>query len=92
MAELNPAQKLEDMRKDYEKGMDKVKELQKELDLGNHTELLDIQGYMDAAARIMEDPTTFFNRTLMTGNDICEITIGQVENFCDVGLQLPNTR
>ncbi len=92
MAELNPAKQLEDMRKDYEEGMDKVKELQKELNLGDNSNLIDIQGFIEAAARIMEDPTTFFNRTLMTGADICDITLGQVENFCDVGLLLPNTR
>ena len=70
----------------------KFKELEEmtEKMLGTNTDLLDIQAMTDSTYRLhFEAMDTFLGRTLLTGGDVCEITLDQVTNFAGLGLQLP---
>lgn len=69
--------------------MDKLTAKIKELDTG--TDLIDIQGLIDSTNSRFESPDDFFARTLITGSDVAELTLGQISHFADLGLQLPNT-
>lgn len=82
---------LDKLASDYKTGMAKIEELTTEL-LGTNLDMLDVQGFTQAAYTMnYEMPDTFLGRTLLTGSDVCNITTGLIENFADVGLQLPTT-
>lgn len=79
------------LESDYTTGMAKIEDLTKQF-LGTNTDIIDITGFTQASYQInYELPSTFMTRTLLTGSDVCEITSGLVDNFADVGLQLPAT-
>lgn len=71
----------------------RIKQIAKmtEQNLGNHLDDFDLQGYIQATSVQIEKPAEFLGRTLLVGGDICEITHGLVNDFAEVGLQLPNT-
>ena len=89
-------QKMLDIYKDignlvteYEKKFNELEEMTEKM-LGTNTDLLDIQAMTDSTYRFhFEAMDTFLGRTLMTGSNICEITLDQVTNFAGLGLQLP---
>ena len=78
---------LMEAHQEYTDEMKHIETLWREL-LGS-TELLDIQGYMDSAQTHFESPDTFFSRTLLLGSDVVNITNGMIENFSEIGLELP---
>lgn len=76
---------------EYQAGMDKIEEMT-EAFLDTNTDVINITGFTDATYQILyELPSTFLDRTLMVGSDIAAITEGLIENFTEVGLQLPTT-
>ena len=76
---------------EFDKQMDEIARLT-ELNLDTTLDMIDIQGYTEASfTQMYELPSTFINRTLLTGSDICEITSGMVSGFAELGLQLPTT-
>lgn len=83
--------KMGQLEKEYSTRLKTVQDLIDELDAGNHADLIDIQGYQQATWLRYEPMQQFLDRTLMTGSDVCEITNGLIENFTEVGLQLPTT-
>lgn len=79
---------LKDLSQQYSDQMAHLEQLWKEL-LPTYDGWLDIASFTQAAERILESPDTFLTRTLMTGPQIAEFTMGAVTNFADIGLQLP---
>ncbi|WP_449636061.1 hypothetical protein [Pseudomonas sp.] len=88
MAKLN--KKLTGLKTDFDTEMEKIENLTKE-HLGTNADLIDIFGYVDSTQLNYEAMDTFLTRTLLTGSDICEITLDMVTNFSEIGLELPNT-
>lgn len=77
------------LQADYEKKFNELEEMTEKM-LGTNTDLLDIQGMTDATYQMrFERMDTFLTRTLITGNDVCDITLDQIGGFVDLGLQLP---
>lgn len=75
---------------EYRGQMDEIAEMMKDL-FGNGRDIIDIQGMVDATNQSQtESFENFIRRTLMTGSDVADVTRGMIENFTDVGLQLPN--
>ena len=61
------------------------------LTLGNNSHIIDIQQITEATnAKFFEKRSTFLGRTLLTGSDIAAITTGQIENFVESSLRLPD--
>lgn len=90
MVELDVDGKMKEMKAEYDTKMEEIERLTREF-LSPGTNLIDIDGFIKATAILMEKPGDFLSRTLLTGSDIAAITAGQIENFADVGLMLPNT-
>lgn len=83
------AKEADKLASDYKTGMAKVEDLTKEF-LSTSLDKIDVMGFTEASFQFnYESPDDFFKRTLLTGSDICNITSGLVENFTEVGLQLP---
>lgn len=77
------------LQADYEKKFNELEEMTEKM-LGTNTDLLDIQGMTDATYQMhFERMDVFLSRTLITGNDVCDITLDQIGGFVDLGLQLP---
>lgn len=76
---------------EYDEQMKHIEELSR-ANLNSNLDMIDIQGYTDSTfTQLFESYDSFITRTLLTGSDICNITAGLVENFSDVGLQLPTS-
>ena len=90
MIELDIPGTTKKLAEEYTLKMDEIEKLTREF-LKPGSELIDIQGYIDATAVMMEAPGVFLQRTLLTGSDIVALTHAQIDNFTDVGLLLPNT-
>lgn len=90
LAELDVGGTMEKLKSEYDTQMEEIERLTREF-LKPGSNLIDIDGFIQATAITMESPKDFLSRTLLTGSDIAAISIGQIENFVDVGLQLPNT-
>ena len=89
MKTLGVYKDIGNLQAEYEKKFKELEEMTEKM-LGTNTDLLDIQAMTDATYRHHFEPMdTFLTRTLITGNDVCEITNGQIENFAGIGLQLP---
>jgi hypothetical protein len=74
---------------EWEKKFDELDKMTEKM-LGTNTDLLDIQGMTDATYQHYFEPMdVFLDRTLITGGDVCDITLGQISNFTELGLQLP---
>jgi hypothetical protein len=90
------AARIQDIYKDignlqaeYEKKFEELNEMMEKM-LGTNTDLLDIQSMMDSTYIMnFERMETFLGRTLLTGNDVAEITLDQVTYLTELGLQLP---
>ena len=77
------------LQMEYEKKFKELEEMTEKM-LGTNTDLLDIQAMTDSTYRFYFEPMdTFLSRTLLTGNDVCEITLGQINEFAGLGLRLP---
>lgn len=90
IAELDIPGTSKKLQEEYDTKMEEIERLTREF-LKPGSDLIDIQGYIRATELMMERPGDFLARTLITGSDVVAITMGQIENFVDVGLQLPNT-
>ena len=90
LAELDVGGTMEKLKSEYDTQMEEIERLTREF-LNPGSNLIDIDGFIQATAITMESPKDFLARTLLTGSDVAAISIGQIENFVDVGLQLPNT-
>jgi hypothetical protein len=90
IAGLDVNGQIEALKTEYEARTEEIKKLTKE-NLGTNTDMIDIQGMIDATSAKFEGPESFFRRTLITGDDVCNITRGLIEDFVEVGLQLPTT-
>lgn len=78
--------KLQD---EFEKKFNELEDMMEKM-LGTNTDLIDIQGMTDATYQMYFEPMDqFLARTLLTGNDIAELTNGQVTEFSALGLRLP---
>ena len=83
------AKDITKLNEEYEKKFDELEEMTEKM-LGTNTDLLDIQGMTDATYRHYFEPMdAFLTRTLITGGDVCDITLDQISNFAGLGLQLP---
>lgn len=83
------AQKAAGLWTDFNEQMKEIERLT-ELNLDTNADLIDIHGYTQASfIQLFEMPSSFLQRTLLTGSDICGITSGLIENFAAVGVQLP---
>ncbi len=81
---------MSDLEKQWD---DKFNELEKMMEkmLGNNSHIIDIQEITEATnAKFFEKRSTFLGRTLLTGSDIAAITTGQIENFVETSLRLPD--
>ena len=85
------AKDMEKEREEYEHEYERIQALYKEF-FNPNAGLLDLEGFIDAGNHFMyENPNTFFSRTLLTGSDVARITNSMIENFADLGLELPTS-
>lgn len=90
LMELDIPGKMKEMQSEYEARMEEVKKLTKEL-LGTNTDLIDIEGLLESTRINIENSSTFLTRTLMTGNDVVDVTSGLITDFAEAGLYLPTS-
>lgn len=77
------------LNEEFEKKFDELEKMTEKM-LGTNTDLLDIQAMTAATYQLYFEPVDeFLTRTLLTGNDICEVTMGQIESLTEFGLWLP---
>lgn len=78
---------LESAREEYEKEFDLHKQALLDLNSGV---IFDLDVMMQNNFQLFnESPESFLSRTLITGSDVVEITLGTIENFVDSSLALP---
>lgn len=73
---------------DFEEQSEKIEELSRDV-LGMTSSGIDSMILMNADEYFVESRGSFMGRTLMTGNDIIELSIAMIENFADISLDLP---
>ena len=88
MANLDLPGQMQAMTDEHKARMEEIERLTRE-NLGTNADIIDIQGFLETTALVLESPDSFLTRTLMTGNDIAEITRGMIEDFAEFGLYLP---
>lgn len=81
---------MDGLEKQWEKKFNELEDLMEKM-LGNNSHIIDIQQITEATnAKFFEKRSTFLGRTLLTGSDIAAITTGQIENFVESSLRLPD--
>ncbi|QDH84161.1 hypothetical protein Axy13_053 [Achromobacter phage vB_AxyP_19-32_Axy13] len=82
--------KTEDMMQSYNKEMLGLQQKYQD-DFGYGSGMLDPRNLTDINTDITETRDSFLARTLMTGSDIADMSLGMITNFADMNLQLENT-
>lgn len=90
LMELDVPGKMAELQTEYEARMEEVKKMTREM-LGTNTDLIDIEGLLESTRITIENSGTFLTRTLMTGNDVADVTTGLITDFVDAGLYLPTS-
>ena len=86
--QIEIAEDLAKLSEAYKADMKEIEDMSKEM-LDTNLDLIDIQGLINTQKRFMlEGPSEFLQRTLMTGSEICELTSGLVDNFASMNLRL----
>lgn len=82
------ADQVEVAATEYEEQSAKIEELTRDV-LGMTTSGIDSMILMNADEYFVESRDSFMARTLMTGDDIIELSIAMIEDFAAISLDLP---
>lgn len=82
------ADEVEAAAAEYEEQSAKIEELSRDV-LGMTTSGIDSMILMNAEEYFVESSESFMARTLMTGDDIIELSIAMIEDFAAISLDLP---
>jgi hypothetical protein len=81
---------LEGLEDQWKKKFNELEDMMEKM-LGNNSHIIDIQGITEATRiRFFEKRESFLGRTLLTGSDIAAITNGQITNFVESSLRIPD--
>ena len=79
---------LTNVQENYSEEMEKISEMTDEL-LGMTDGVIDPMMFTDASEYFGESQDAFLSRTLLTGDDIVELTHAMIDNFTEISLELP---
>ena len=78
-------QETQDVIKEYEEESRKIRELWAE-NIGYNRGIIDPLDLTEAFGVTMESVDSFLQRTLMTGNDVADLSLDMLTNFVDMTL------
>lgn len=85
---LDIQEKMAEATEGYEDEMKRIQNLSEEI-LGMTGAFINPMMLTDATEYFRESSSTFFDRTLLTGSDIAELTHSLIDNFAETSLELP---